>query len=102
MNNQKIVINKEFLVYANKNEKEIFSKIEEDTIKKVFDIEGERNKEINVRRNEVKETIGTNAITGKSSMKGELCITIRTIKEHKAEVEKKLNEIETELKGTKS
>ena len=47
MSNEKIVINKEFLVYANKNEKEIFSKIQEDTIQKVFDIEIGRNKEIN-------------------------------------------------------
>jgi hypothetical protein len=102
MSNEKIVINKEFLVYANKNEKEIFSKIQEDTIQKVFDIEIGRNKEINIKRNEIKETINTDARTGKSSMKGELCIMIKTIKEHKVEVEKKLSEIENELKGRKS
>lgn len=91
MKSKKAKITKEFSIYENKEEKEIFEKIEDEMILEILNIESER---VTFNKAEIREVISVDTEKKEIVIEGKLSVFIRTTEEYKGKIENQLNQIE--------
>lgn len=91
MKSKKEKITKEFSIYENKEEKEIFEKIEDEMILEILNIESER---VTFNKAEIREVISVDTEKKEIVIEGKLSVFIRTTEEYKGKIENQLNQIE--------
>lgn len=90
----KTEIRKTIVIYENKDEKEIFGRIENEVIIKILSME---NENIKLKKTEIKDIVSVDNNKKEITIKGELNICVRTTKEYEAKIRDQISKLEKEL-----